>query len=564
MKQHLASLTLHALFKHSTVAHRDRVGLAELDGASYTYEALARKVAAVTELLEKQGVVPGDRVAILSENKPQWGISYFAITTMGAVAVPILPDFHTSEVVHILRHSEAKAVLVSEKLHNKIEDADLTSLQTIISLEDFAILPAKTNTDRFHELLQEGSKEFSKLKQAALKFTGRRPAEVQEDDLASIIYTSGTTGHSKGVMLTHRNIVYDALATMEIVPVGPEDRMLSILPLSHAYECTLGLVAPIMMGGSVYYLDKPPTARVLLPALEKVKPTIMLTVPLVIEKIFKTKILPQFKGKLLVRGLYKIPVVRKKLHKLAGKKLVHSFGGRLQCFCIGGASLSPDVELFLREAGFPYAIGYGLTETAPLIFGTNPQHTVYRSTGPALTGIEFKIDQPNPRTQEGEICVRGPVIMKGYYKDPSRTAETIDKEGWLHTGDLGVLDTNNYLFIKGRLKNMILGPSGENIYPEEIEAVINESEEVLESLVYERDGRLTARVYLNNEELETRFSAFKADEGKVQEKIQELLEDIRTRVNEQVSAFSRIHKIIQQAEPFEKTPTQKIKRYLYV
>jgi long-chain acyl-CoA synthetase len=265
-----------------------------------------------------------------------------------------------------------------------------------------------------------------------------------------------------------------------------------------------------------------------------------------------------------VRGLYKIPVVRKKLHKLAGQKLLHSFGGQLRCFCIGGASLSPDVELFLREARFPYAIGYGLTETAPLIFGTGPERTVYRSTGPALSGVEFKIDQPNPQTNEGEICVRGPVVMKGYYKDPSRTAETIDKEGWLHTGDLGVLDNANYLFIKGRLKNMILGPSGENIYPEEIEAVINESEEVLESLVYERDGRLTARVYLNYEELETRFSAFKSDEGKVQEKIQELLEEIRVRVNEQVSAFSRIHKITQQVEPFEKTPTQKIKRYLYI
>ncbi len=564
MKQHLASLTLHALFKHSIASHAERVSLAELDGVSYTYEALGRQVTVVTELLQKQGVEPGDRVAILSENKPQWGISYFAITTMGAVAVPILPDFHTSEVVHILRHSEAKLVLVSEKLYTKIEDADLDSLQAIVKIEDFSLLSPGRNKDRFHELLQEGSRELSKWKQAAMKFTGFWSAEVKEDDLASIIYTSGTTGNSKGVMLSHRNIVYDALATMEIVPVGPGDRMLSILPLSHAYECTLGLVASVMMGGSVYYLDKPPTARVLLPALERVKPTIMLTVPLVIEKIFKTKILPQFRGKLLVRGLYKIPVVRKKLHKLAGQKLLHSFGGQLRCFCIGGASLSPDVEMFLREARFPYAIGYGLTETAPLIFGTGPERTVYRSTGPALPGVEFKIDQPNPQTNEGEICVRGPVIMKGYYKDPSRTAETIDKEGWLHTGDLGVLDRNNYLFIKGRLKNMILGPSGENIYPEEIEAVINESEEVLESLVYERDGRLTARVYLNYEELETRFSAFKSDEGKVQEKIQELLEAIRVRVNEQVSAFSRIHKIIQQVEPFEKTPTQKIKRYLYI
>ena len=417
----------------------------------------------------------------------------------------------------------------------------------------------ETKKDKLKELMEEGGRELAKLKEAALKLTGRQPVEVAEDDLASIIYTSGTTGSSKGVMLTHKNIVFDAIATTSIVDIGPEDRMLSMLPLSHAYECTLGLVSPVLGGGSVYYLDKPPTPRVLLPALQKVKPTILLTVPLVIEKIYKSRILPQFKKNAAIRGVYKIPLMRKKLNQIAGKKLLASFGGCLRCFCIGGAALSPDVEFFLREGKFPYAIGYGLTETSPLISGTGAETTVFRAAGKALTGVEFRIDNANPQTSEGEICVRGAMVMKGYYKDEARTAEVL-KDGWFHTGDLGVLTKNGYLFIKGRLKNMILGPNGENIYPEEIEAIINEDEQVLESLVFQRDDKLMARVHLNYEALDEQFSAEKLNETL----IQGLLEELRQRINQQVSAFSRLKKIIEQPEPFEKTPTQKIKRYLYI
>jgi long-chain acyl-CoA synthetase len=340
--------------------------------------------------------------------------------------------------------------------------------------------------------------------------------------------------------------------------------MLSILPLSHAYECTLGLVIPILVGCSVSYLDKPPTARVLLPAMEKVRPTIILSVPLIIEKIFKTRILPRFTQKKVIRGLYRVPMIRKKLHKAAGKKVLKLFGGELKSFCIGGASLAPDVELFLREAGFPYAIGYGLTETAPLVAGTDPAGTRLRSTGKPLPGIEIKIENPNPQTGEGEILIRGPVVMQGYYNDPGRTKEVLTQDGWFHSGDLGAFDSDGYLYIKGRLKNMILGPSGENIYPEEIEAVINEHESVLESLVFEQEGQLVARVYLNYEELDVKFAAQKLDDSQAKALISTLLEEIRTGVNLRVSTFSRINKIIEQSEPFVKTPTQKIKRYLYV
>jgi long-chain acyl-CoA synthetase len=559
MNQSLKTLTLSVLLKQSVAAYGDKTALAEIDGHATTYSELGEQVSAVVRLLHEHGVTVGDHIAILSENSPKWGIVYFAITTMGAVAVPILPDFHPQEVQHILRHSSAKVIFVSEKLYNKIEDGAIPTLKTIFLIDNFSIVPMKTHKDKLRELMDEGEGELAKLKEAALKLAGRPLHETAENDLASIIYSSGTTGSSKGVMLTHKNIVYDAIATMQIVNIGPEDRMLSMLPLSHAYECTLGLVAPILGGGSVYYLDKPPSPRVLLPALQKVKPTILLTVPLVIEKIYKARILPKFKKNSVIRSIYKIPLMRNKLNQIAGKKLLASFGGCLRSYCIGGAALCPDVERFLREAKFPYAIGYGLTETSPLISGTGPETTAYRAAGKALMGVEFKIDNPNPQTGEGEICVRGPMVMKGYYKDEARTNEIL-QDGWLRTGDLGVLDKNGYLFIKGRLKNMILGPSGENIYPEEIEAIINEDELVLESLVFQRDDKLLARVCLNYETLDQQFKAENLNENIVDG----LLETLRERINSQVSAFSRLKKIMEQPEPFEKTPTLKIKRYLYV
>jgi len=556
----LKTKTLQALLKRSATEYADRVSLAEVDGPALTYAEWGQRVSEVAECLRQNGIVADDRVAILSENKPHWGVAFFAITTRGAVAVPILPDFHPTEIQHILRHSGAKAIFVSEKLYGKIEDAAIDSLQSVFLIEDFSLLPQSARKDKLSGILQEGSKELAKLKGAARKITSLLSGDDAEDALASIIYTSGTTGSSKGVMLTHKNLIYDALATFTIVDLGPEDRMVSMLPLSHAYECTLGLVAPLMKGSAVYYLDKPPTARVLLPALQKVKPTVLLTVPLVIEKIYKNRIQPTFKKKLLLRGLTKIPVIRKRLYKAAGRKLLASFGGALRSYCIGGASLCPEVELFLREAGFPYAIGYGLTETSPLISGTGPENTAYRAAGKPLPGVEMRIDGPNPKTGEGEILVRGPMVMKGYYQDAKRTEEVLDKDGWFRTGDLGVFDKQGYLYIKGRSKNMILGPNGENIYPEEIESALNEMEEVVESLVYLRDGKLTAKVCLNYEVLDSRFSAQKLNP----DRIEALLEELRQTVNQNVSSFCRINRILEQPEPFENTPTQKIKRYLYV
>jgi len=557
-------LTLRAVLGKSTELFPQRPSLGWVNEKPITYSELAEQVELVSQFLHQEGIIVGDRVAILSENRPQWGIAYFAITTMGAVAVPILPEFRANEVNHILRHAGVKAIFISKKQLEKLEEEQFDNLNAVISIEEFNKIPRPGGKDLIKDVMSEGSKEFSRLKEAALRLTRFLPSEVQEDDLAAIIYTSGTTGHSKGVMLTHKNLVFDAMATLKIQNVTEKDRLLSILPLSHTYECTLGLIIPVSRGASVYYLEKPPTARVLIPAMAQIKPTMMLTVPLVMEKIFKAQILPKLTRTRLLRSLYKIKTVRKRLHRIAGKKLMAMFGGKIHFLGIGGAAVAPEVEQFLLDAHFPYAIGYGLTETSPLVAGITPKNIRFRSTGPAIPGVEVKIDNPHPETGEGEILVKGPNVMRGYFNDPERTKEVFTEDGWFRTGDLGLFDKDNYLYIKGRLKNMILGPSGENIYPEEIESVINEFNYVLESLVFEQNRQLFARVHLNYEELDKQFAEKKFSEVQSEKQIVELLEDLRQQVNLRVPAFCRIHKMIEQPSPFEKTPTQKIKRFLYV
>jgi long-chain acyl-CoA synthetase len=555
--------TLQHVIEDSCRKNSSHIALTFTDDEPISYSDLKRQIDHLSVFLKNQGVMHGDRIAILGENSPQWGIAYFAITTMGAVAVPILPDFHASEIHHILRHSGSKVIFISERFYHKIEDLDFTEFNSIILMNDFSIINPATSKATLRQLIAEGSKELRKIKNLVLSLAGLIQREVTEDDIASIIYTSGTTGHSKGVMLTHKNIVWNASASAKIPDINENDRMLSILPLAHVYECTLGLILPMMYGASVYYVKKPPTAAVLLPALEKVKPTMMLTVPLIIEKMYKTRIMPEIKKRIIVRLVYKFPMIRKRIHKLAGKKLMETFGGALRFFGVGGAALSPEVERFLLEAEFPYAIGYGLTETSPLVAGANAEKTRYRSTGPVVPGLEVRIESPDPKSGVGEIIVRGPSVMKGYYRDSERTEEVLSREGWFHTGDLGSFDKNGYLYINGRLKNVILGPSGENIYPEAIESVIHRSDIVLESLTYQDEGQLVARIYLDYEKLDVEFSSMGLTESQARARIVQLLEDIRKQVNEQVSSFSRINRVIEQTEPFEKTPTQKIKRYLY-
>jgi long-chain acyl-CoA synthetase len=556
--------TLLQVLNNASEKYSELPAVSFLNSEKITFGEFKKRVDTISGFLKNEGIVAGDRVAIISENQPNWAIAYFAITTMGAVAVPIMTEFHSTEVHHIMRHSESKAIFVSVKYFSKIEDLEADSLLARILLDDFSILPPETKTDLLKEVIAGGKKEFAKIKNAALKFVGLIPAEVKEDSIASILYTSGTTGHSKGVILTHKNIVSNALSTLAIVEVVPGDRMLSVLPLFHTMESTLGLVIPFIGGASVTYLDKPPTAAVLLPALSIVRPTIMLAVPLIMEKIFRLKILPEINKKSIVRGLYKLPAIRKKLHKIAGKKLFRTFGGQLKMFCIGGASLAADVERFLKEGEFPYAIGYGLTETSPLVTGTNPALVRLRSAGKVIPNVQIKIDNPDPKTGEGEVLVKGPNVMKGYYKDPDKTKEVFDDEGWFKTGDLAVVDKDGYLFIKGRSKNVIIGSNGKNIYPEEIESIINEFPFVLESLVIEREDGLIAKIYLNHDQIDEAFKIQKLNESQAREIINDILADLLIKINDRVNTFSKVNKIIEQREPFEKTPTQKIKRYLYV
>ena len=560
----LKKLTLLNVLDNSAEKYGHRPAVSFVDSEKISYKELKCKVETVSAFLKSEGIIAGDKVAILSENQPNWGIAYFAITTIGAIAVPIMTEFHPTEVHHILRHSECKVIFVSVKYFNKIDEANIDSLQTIILLEDFSVIPPETKNDLLKEVIAGGKKEFAKIKEAAMKFVGLIPDEVEEDNIALILYTSGTTGHSKGVILTHKNIVSDALATIEMVHFSTNDRMLSILPLFHTIESTLGLVLPFIVGGSIVYLDKPPTAAALLPALAKVKPTVILAVPLIIEKIYRNRVLPEFKKKFLVRSIYNIPTIRKKLNKIAGKKLMQTFGGHLRMFCIGGAALSYDVERFLKESGFPYCVGYGLTETSPLVTGSDPAGIRFRSAGKVMSGIEIKIANPDPKNGEGEVLIKGPNVMKGYYRDPEKTKEVFDENGWFKSGDLGIIDKDGYLFIKGRLKNVIICANGKNIYPEEIESIINEFPFVMESLVIPKDNQLIAKVYLNDEEINEEFKIQKLNESQTREIMNKVWNDLFEQINERVNTFSRINKLIQQPEPFEKTPTQKIKRYLYM
>lgn len=541
----------------------NRPALSMVDDEPLTYAQVEEQITNLIAMMLQKGISKGDRVAILSQNMPNWGITYLAITSMGAIVVPILVDFHNNEILHILRHSGSKMVFVSTTQYEKIGYSDLDPFPILINIDTFETIEPHIAQGKVMEFIQSREREFNIFKRQALKAIGLINTEIQEDDLAAIIYTSGTTGSSKGVMLTHKNIVMDAYLTLKIQRLIHEDRLISVLPLPHTYECTIGFMIPMMQGACVYYLDKPPTARVLIPAMQKIQPTMILTVPLIIEKIFKLQIHPQLTKNLLMRELYKVPFIRKALHKVAGKKLMKTFGGKIHFFGIGGALLSAEVERFLFEAGFPYAIGYGLTETSPLIAGCTPAVVKFRSTGTVLPTLDVRIADPDPVTGIGEIQIKGETVMKGYYRDKERTDKVFTPDGYFMTGDLGILKKKNYLYIKGRCKNVIIGPNGDNIYAEELEAKLNENENVLESLVMESGGSIVGRVFLNYENLDKQFGISKMSSIQAEKFIAKYLEDVRKHLNNNVSSFSRIHKLVEQKEPFEKTPTQKIKRFLY-
>jgi long-chain acyl-CoA synthetase len=540
-------LTFPELLSTTLKNFGDRPAIALVGEKPLSYTEFDGSIKALIAWMEELGIQQGDKVAILSISIPNWAISYMAIACMGAITVPILPDFHPSDIRNILEHSDTKAIFVSDGLKSKLSDLPAEIPITQIRIDDFTLAGDTIGKPIFTP--------------GALP---KRQYNIKGDDLAAIIYTSGTTGKSKGVMLTHHNICFNAAMGGRVQELNETDRFLSILPLSHTYENTIGLILPMMKGSCIYYLGKTPSPTVLLPALREIKPTVMLTVPLIIEKIFRNTIKPKFTGNILLRIAIHIPSIRRKLNLIAGKKLMETFGGHIRFFGVGGAKLNKTVEKFLIEAKFPYAVGYGLTETSPLLAGFNPQTYRLQSTGPAIDGIELKINDPDPKSGEGEIWAKGPNVMKGYYKEQALTDEVITPDGWFRTGDLGIFDKDGYLFIRGRLKNMIVRSGGENIYPEEIESVMNNFRHVLDSLVVDRKGKLTALVYFNREEIGEQHRHLKAiNRNYVEHEIEKLCIEIQAYVNHRVNKYSQIQAVIVQPEPFEKTATQKIKRYLY-
>lgn len=553
--------TLRDLFSYCTDTFKDNKAFAYIGGNSYTYKEFGDKATEVAQLLSSAGIRKGEKVGILSQNMPNWPVAYFSTVAFGSVVVPMLPDFSESEIRNVIEHSESKALFVSKRLLYKVPEELMEKLNIVIEIDTFAILHT--------------GKDIS-------------PAEVgysASEDLATIIYTSGTTGASKGVMLSHRNLCTHLYAAFKLRPGFEWDVWLSVLPLSHTLECSLSMILPMMSGASVYFLEKAPTPSVLVQALKEVRPTTMLSVPMIIEKIYRSSIVPEFQASSIIRALYKTTIGRKLLHRIAGKKLIETFGGRIRFFGIGGAKLDSEVERFLLEAKFPYAIGYGLTETSPLLAGAIPSTVKWQSTGPAVHGVTLRIDNPNPETGEGEIVAQGPNVMMGYYKNPDATEQAFTKDGWFRTKDLGIIDKDGRLFIKGRLTNMILGPSGENIYPEEIESVINGHAMVAESLVTESKGKLIALVHFNpdklkalNEAKEEAINAYYQAKDQIvktyedtkdeaikifNEKIEQLKKEVYEYVNCRVNKFSKISVVIDHPEQFEKTATQKIKRFLY-
>jgi long-chain acyl-CoA synthetase len=499
-----------------------------------SYAEFGRRVEQFALLLMELGIKKDDRVMILAENRPEWPIAYFGAALAGAVSVPVLVDFTGEQVRSIAEHAGVSVVCFTEKTAPKAAAfmaGDSGSPGILLdSFEDGGVLIAGRGGERPVTLpaLPGGDKAVF--------------PQVCKTDPASIIYTSGTTGQSKGVVLSHGNLVFTALGSRTLMKIYSRDRLLSVIPLAHTYECTLGLISPVLSGASITYLDRPPSPVILLQAMQTLRPTAMNSVPLFIEKICRNRIFPFLEKNLL----YKNPLTRPVAVKAAGGRLLAALGSSLRFFGIGGAPLAEDVECFLRQAGFPYSPGYGLTETSPLVAGTAPYKFPFRSAGSVVKGVEVRIGEG------GEIQIRGPNVMMGYYRDEERTRAAFTGDGWFKSGDLGSLDRKGHLFIRGRLKALILGPSGENIYPEEIEELIHTSGLVEDVLVVPGDrGELVALIVLS-EKAKTALAA-----------LGERLEALKNQVNKRLAAFSRLNRIEVREEPFEKTPTQKIKRFLY-
>lgn len=521
----------------------------DYDGPTTTYGEAAQKIRQIHRYFKEAGIQKGDKIAVLGRNSTNWAISFLAISGYGGVTVPVLPDFNPENVLHILNHSESVFLFAADTLFDKLDIEKIPGVKGVVSLTNFSALSFKSPEEKklwgkcftveYSGLAEPGNYEL---------------ADFESEDLSIISYTSGTSGFTKGVMIPARSLLSNIIYAQEHMPLKAGDRIVSFLPMAHVFGLLFEFLFPVSVGCHITFLSKAPTPQLIIKAFQEIKPRLILSVPLVIEKIYKKRILPALE-KPVVKFLLKVPGIQILLYKKVRASLVDVFGGNFMEIVIGGAPLNHEVEAFFRKIKFPFMIGYGMTECGPLI--SYEPWTTFRqsSAGRLVDRMEVRIDSKNPYNEVGEILVKGANVMMGYYKNEEATADAIDSEGWLHTGDLGVIDSNDFIYIRGRCKNMLLGPSGQNIYPEEMEAKLCNYPYVLECVITEREGKMIAFVFPDPERIEKE----KPDE----KRLKEIMAENCKHVNRELPKFAQLSSIILVDKEFDKTPKRNIKRYLY-
>jgi long-chain acyl-CoA synthetase len=517
----------------------------------YSYKEIAEKILKLHILFKGSGIKEGDKIALIGRNSANWCVIYLASVTFGAVVVPILPDFKPDDLTNIVNHSDSKLLFVDDKIYDLLDITKMAEITGVLSLDDFRMIttgnPAVEKS--FNSLDERYSKDFPELKKEQIKFS-----DITNDRLAVISYTSGTTGFSKGVMITHNSLAANIRYAQHNMPLESGDPVVSFLPLAHTFGCAFEFLFPFTIGCHITILTKTPSPQILIQAFKEIKPRLILSVPLVVEKIYKKQLLSVI-SKPHMKILLAIPGINRILFGKIREKLTETFGGRFKEVVVGGAAFNADAEKFFKKIGFRFSVGYGMTECGPLISYASWDTTKLGASGRAVDTLEVTIDSSDPETVVGEIILRGDNVMTGYYKNEKATHEMIDDEGWMHTGDLGIIDKDGNVFIKGRSKSMILGPSGQNIYPEEIEAVINNKDYVVESVVISVDNKLIALIFPD-------YEMMKRDNIS-EEQLVGILDKTRKEVNERLPEFMAVSKFRIHAEEFAKTPKRSIKRFLY-
>lgn len=530
----------------------DRPALTDFKGATSSYKDVARKIEKLHLLFEHSGIRKGDKVALCSRNTSNWGIAFLATLSYGAVAVPILNEFKPDNVHHIVNHSEARLLFVGDVVWENLDESAMPQLDGIIRVEDFSVRHAnKKDVIKARTHLNElfGQKYPDRFRPEDVHYEYDKP-----EQLALINYTSGTTSSSKGVMLPYRSLWTNLQFAIDTLGHNPGEQIVCMLPMAHMYGLAFEFIYQFVNGTHIHFLSRTPSPKIIADAFAEVKPDLIITVPLVIEKIIKKKVFPTIE-KPHMKLLMNIPIINDKIRDSIRQKVIDAFGGKFKELIIGGAALNKEVEVFLRSIHFPYTVGYGMTECGPLLSYDDWSTFRQGSCGKAVPRVELRIDSHDQQNTVGEILAKGDCVMDGYFKNPEATTAAIDKDGWLHTGDMGIIDKDGYLFIKGRCKNMILGASGQNIYPEEIEDRLNNMPYVSESLIIEKEGKLIALIYPDFELLTAEKIA--------DEKLPELMNANLKELNQQLPAYSQVSNFKIYNEEFEKTPKRSIKRFLY-